>query len=167
MIESWRDIEGYEGLYKISNLGNVLSVRCGKLRKLSVNQYGYHQLWLSKNGVRKCHLAHQLVARAFIPNPNQQPQVNHRDLVKLNNSISNLEWCSTFQNNRHYHSIRLGRECLDVEMICINSGNAVGRFKGCREAGRKTGIQYINIMRCCNGQRKSAGGYRWRWLKDA
>lgn len=112
-VEIWKDIEGYEGLYQISNMGRVKSLAkqtlCGhrkeqtifrneKFLSLRCNKKGYLQVGLSKNGIRKQFTVHRLVAQTFIPNPNNLPQVNHKDENKTNNCIENLEWCTAEYN---------------------------------------------------------------------
>ena len=105
--EIWKDIEGYEGLYQVSNLGRVKSFvgRCGKKRELllngTVNVYGYRSVALYKNGVAKIKPVHRLVANAFILNPNNKPTVNHIDGDKLNNFVTNLEWATPKEQTEH------------------------------------------------------------------
>ena len=119
----WKDIKGYEGIYQISNYGEVMRLmsydsrghlRSSKILKQRTNQYGYLQLGLHKDGVEKKYLVYRLVAENFIDNPNNYPEINHKDENKQNNSVSNLEWC-----DRNYN---------------VNYGNAqykrvVSRFK--------------------------------------
>lgn len=93
MMEEWRAVPGYEGLYEVSNMGNVRNVRRNTLLKLSKTNDGYIQVWLYKNGIRNRFQVHRLVCQAFLPNPDNLPQVNHRDEVKINNRVENLEWC--------------------------------------------------------------------------
>ncbi len=113
MEENWRFIPGYEGLYEVSNLGNVRSVtakiyrnngttyiRRGKL--LGIRDFGkYTQVILSKQGNAKCYGVHRLVAQAFIPNPDNLPCVNHKDEDRTNNCVDNLEWCTYKYNNEY------------------------------------------------------------------
>lgn len=106
MIEIWKDIPGYERLYQVSNLGNVRSLnyrRSGKskLLKQGTDKKGYKQVGLWKNSKRKHYSVHRLVAIAFLPNPNNLPQVNHKDENKANNNIDNLEWCDAKYNNNY------------------------------------------------------------------
>lgn len=103
MQELFRDIVGYEGIYQISNLGNVKSfkrVSKGELLK-PVYRKGYATVTLSKNGISKIHSIHRLIATAFIPNPDNLPIINHIDGNKTNNDLSNLEWCTQLENMRH------------------------------------------------------------------
>lgn len=96
----WRAVPGYEGLYEVSNKGNVRNVRRNTLLRSSNNQ-GYKRVYLYKNGIRKGFRVHRLVAQAFIPNPDNLPEVNHRDEDKLNNSVDNLEWCTAKYNSNY------------------------------------------------------------------
>ena len=112
--EIWIDIQGYEGLYKVSNFGRVKSIdryvngklgsQCkikGKIMKLQMNHKGYPCVVLHKNCKANSKLVHRLVAIAFIPNPDKLPQVNHKDTNKQNNHVSNLEWITNEDNMRH------------------------------------------------------------------
>lgn len=106
MEEIWKDIDGFEGLYQVSNFGNVMSLNYGNrgyAKKLTPKCNNSGRLWveLLKGGKRKCMLVHRLVALAFIPNPNNFPQINHKDENPKNNFAFNLEWCTQSYNN-HY-----------------------------------------------------------------
>ena len=103
--EEWRDIEGYEGLYQVSNLGRVKSLnynhtKSEKILKGIPDKDGYLRVALFKNG-RKDYMVHQLVAKMFIPNPNDLPVINHKDENKQNNTTENLEWCTIAYNNSY------------------------------------------------------------------
>lgn len=110
MTEIWKDIVGYEGLYQVSNLGNVKRLKGYKGRekgyiveehliKPSINSNGYQNVVLCKNGKTKTFTMHRLVAIAFLYNSDNLPQVNHKDENKLNNCVDNLEWCDSKYNN--------------------------------------------------------------------
>ena len=114
-METWRDIEGYEGIYQVSDLGNVRSVDRldaanhkikGRAMRLSQRRTKYLQLSLSAEGKNKKHMVHRLVAQAFIPNPYSKSDVNHVNGVKDDNRLSNLEWCTHKENVDH--AIRTG-----------------------------------------------------------
>lgn len=118
MEEIWKDIPGYEGLYKVSNLGKIKSLsrfRKGNngarvpvkeiILKQAVNKLGYAVVSLSKNGKRPQFRVHRLVAFAFLDNPRELPQINHIDGDKLNNKLSNLEWVTPKENTKHAKSI--------------------------------------------------------------
>lgn len=109
MEEIWKDITGYEGLYKISNLGNVFSIRSNKTlipHSMGIGYLGVG-LYTKSKGVNK--KIHKLIADYFIPNPENKKCVNHIDGNKLNNNINNLEWCTSLENNRHAWFNKLNR----------------------------------------------------------
>lgn len=101
--ETFLPVVGYEGLYEVSNLGNVRTLRTNRLMTSAMNgkKHGYRTVGLCKNGVSKSTGVHRLVAKAFIPNPNNYPQVNHIDGVPSNNRADNLEWVTAQQNIKH------------------------------------------------------------------
>ena len=166
----WKDIKGYEGRYQISNLGEVKSVprlvankngyRKVKERILrkKIDTRGYFVVNLCRNGLHKMYTIHRLVAETFMPNPNQLPQVNHKDENKLNNRLDNLEWCTAKYNTNYGHATT--RRSLSVCQYDLN-GCKVGWFYGIREAERITGINNRSIRQVLKGERKTAGGYYW------
>ncbi len=99
--EIWKDIPGYEGLYQVSNMGNVYSVR-NKKRLATSQRTAYSIVCLSKDGKQKCFGVHQLVALAFLPNPKNKPQVNHINCNRHDNRAENLEWVTRDENLAHY-----------------------------------------------------------------
>lgn len=123
-MEEWRDIIGYDGLYQVSNLGRIkrlsrtivsnnrsqFSVK-EKILKLGTHKRGYKTIMLHKNKKHKLWLVHRLVALNFIPNPNNLPQINHKDEDKTNNCVENLEWC-TNEYNAHYGTRIYRCNCL-------------------------------------------------------
>lgn len=112
-----KNVIGYEGLYLIDNLGNIVSLPKIQGRRLhnkykilnaKVNKFGYKEVTLTKNGVAKTLLLHRLVAQHFVPNPNGLPCVNHKNGIKIDNRIENLEWCTKRQNTKHAFDNNLG-----------------------------------------------------------
>lgn len=104
MEEIWKDIDGYDGLYKVSNLGRIISCHRAKTKLLSLtnkNEKGYLKLTLCKNGKQKTYKVHRLVANAFLQNKNGCNELNHKDGNKLNNCVDNLEWITHKENIRH------------------------------------------------------------------
>lgn len=171
-MEIWKDIEGYEGLYKVSNLGNIKSLnyhRSGKERilKPGKDRYEYLLVKLYKEGKCKRFSVHRLVAQAFISNPDNLPQVNHKDEDKINNSIENLEWCDSKYNNnfgtRNQRAAlnRINHPSLSRPVRCIETEVF---YQSISEASRKTGIAFQNISSCCLGNRKTAGKRHWEFV---
>lgn len=110
LIEEWRDIKGYEGLYQVSNLGKVRNKK-GKVLKQYRNNKGYPCVHMYKNNKYKTKNVHRLVAISFIENPNNLPQVNHKDEDKTNNVVTNLEWCTNKYNcnyGNHRRNVSIG-----------------------------------------------------------
>ena len=161
-MEQWKAVVGFEGLYEVSDLGRVKSLGNNKTRKEKIlkqqkHRGGYLFVILYKDGKAKHSKVHRLVAKAFIPNPNNLETVNHRDEVKTNNAASNLEWM-TQGDNVIYSRAR------QVQMLDKQTGELLATFPSTHEAGRVTGIKQSSISECCRGKLKSAGGYKWRYL---
>ena len=164
-----QDIAGYEGMYQVSSDGIVTSLprdvrsngkiihRRGKVIKPQLrgkNGLLYHSVALSKDGVTVRISVHRLVAQAFIPNPNNLPEVNHKDKDTLNNCADNLEWC-TRQYNIDYSKSK--------PVMQIDGDKVIATFKSIKEAGRATGIKRTGINNVLTGWAKTAGGYRWAY----
>ena len=166
MDEIWKDIEGYEGLYQISNKGRVKSLKWGKERILrpGINGSGYYFIGLYNDGVSKQFQLHRLVAQAFIPNPENKPQVNHLDENKKNNCIENLEWATAKENLNYGTRNERAGYSLSIPLFQYSkSGEFIREWPGALEVERVLGINNKNINSCCKGKRKSAGGFVWRY----
>ena len=160
--ERWRDIEDFEGRYRISDHGRVFSLLSKKLLNIYTNSHGYQCVYLYLDGHYKNFKVHRLVAAAFVPNPLNLPQVNHKNEDKTYNYYTNLEWCSAAYNN-NYGTRTLRAAITNARpVVCIET-NII--YWGAREAARQVGI-HNHISECCNGQRKSCGGYHWRWATE-
>ena len=106
-LEKIKDIKGYEGLYQVSSWGKVISVKTNKVLSPEINSKGYLRVDLyDSTGKKKHYKVHRLVAEAFIPNPENKPQINHIDGNTQNNSITNLEWCTSSENMNHAKKLR-------------------------------------------------------------
>jgi hypothetical protein len=102
MKEEWKYIKGYENIYQISNLGKIFSCYKNRILKLSINKDGYYQTVLYKKGEKPKHkLVHIIVGLHYVNNPNNKPEINHKDCIKTNNIYSNLEWCDRQENMNH------------------------------------------------------------------
>jgi hypothetical protein len=171
--EEWRDVFGYEGKYQVSNMGRVKSLnyrRTGKAQIMEQNEVrgGYLKVNLCKNGKIDQSRVHRLVAIAFIPNPNNLPEVNHKDENIKNNIVSNLEWCNpkyniNYGNRNERVSIKLlNRKDLSKPVLCVETGIV---YDSANEASRHTGANQGNIISCCRGKYgyKTVKGYHWQY----
>ena len=175
-------MKGYEGLYEVSNLGNVRSLdryvnhwqggKClkrGKLLAFGHNKGGYNLVKLCDNGREQTHKVHRLVAQAFIPNPDNLPWVNHKDENPANNAADNLEWCTARYNALYGTAPTRRRDKLlnnktqskTVQMI--RNGAVVATFDSVMQVERDLGYGHGNISKCCNGKLPHAYGYEWRY----
>ena len=167
MKEEWKDIDDYEGLYQISNLGKIKSTKRqgtnGGMKKPSYDKNNYLVVGLIKNGFKKTFKVHRLVAQAFIPNPNNYKEINHIDGNKENNVSSNIEWCNRKQNCIHRTKILKKGNVKKVGQYDINN-NIIKVWSSITEASKKLKIDDSCICDCCRGNLKTAGGYVWRYV---
>lgn len=196
MEEIWKPVVGYEGYYEISNLGNVLShervieyeyktklgiiikrsFKKSKNLKTHINSVGYYTTDFQVNKIKKTVAIHRLIAEAFILNPENKATVNHKDGIKTNNTISNLEWATYSENNKHATDNNLRQSPWTGKFGADNprskpviqydkAYNKINEFNNAREAQRITGISYKHISSCCLGNRSTHGGYKWEYKK--
>lgn len=170
--EIWEPISGYEGFYEVSNFGRVKSLCAGKwrteaIRKLVLDKDGYFTVCLKKDGVVKNMKVHRLVASAFIPNPEHYPEVNHKNEIRNDNRVDNLEWC-TSRYNQTYHDKHL-KLCKPVCKI-DDFGNVIGVYSSVNDAAASVGVTASHMSTVLSGRRKRntrAGGFRWKFMKGA
>lgn len=173
--EIYKDIKDYEGLYMVSNLGNVKSldrishnnrgpyVREGRVLKAAI-VCGYSKVALI-NEQRKYKAVHRLVAEAFISNDDNDPQVNHIDGDKQNNELTNLEWCTSGYNHLHAYStgLRNSKSVSKKVKQYTENGDFVAVFESIRSASRETGVKPSMISRVCNGKQYMTQGFVWKF----
>lgn len=185
--EEWRDIDGYEGLYQVSDLGRVRS--CDSIR-ITHNQFGEHKGFykgrilkprtkkdgysyavLCKGCKEKEYKIHRLVAQTFIPNPDNLPCVDHKNTIRNDNRVSNLRWCTYRSNIRDNlitkervknASANNGRK-RSKRVVQKTLGGVVVKVWPSLNEARRNGFSHCNIWACCNGKRKMAHGYKWEY----
>lgn len=196
MKEIWKPITGYEGLYEISNLGNVKSFnyknsRTEHIYPGNLNDRGYYIAYLYKNGKCKAEKVHQLVARAFVPNPEGKLYIDHIDTIRTNNIYTNLKWCTKKENSNNPISIEnyrkantgenhpnYGRTFSDEHKRNIGKAQKVPIIQLTKEkefikefdsavgAQKELHISRNNICTCLKGITKTAGGFCWMYKSD-
>lgn len=174
-LELWKDIKNWEGIYRISNMGRVKSLTTNTIRTHNINNSGYCCVTLKCKGKKTQTVTiHRLVAQHFLPNPYNKSDVNHIDENKMNNKVDNLEWLSHKENCQYGNRNKLVGEklkgrtgeqsCRSIRVYCIELDMI---FPNSRIASEYVGIVGgSHITACCRGNRKTAGGYHWRYAKD-
>ena len=172
--EQWRMIPDYEGLYMVSNLGRVKSLNYNgtgqeRIMKPTVYSGGYFRVKLWKNKIPKLYLVHRLVAQTFIQNPDNLPEINHKDENPANNRVENLEWCDRKYNinygTRTEKYIRTNTNGKKSKQVVQNSldGEAIKVWPSTSEIQRQLGFRSGNISNCCKGRQKTAYGFVWKY----
>jgi hypothetical protein len=179
--EIWKDIKGYEGLYQVSNLGRVKSlkrtVNKKNGRKQTIqerflkprgNSNGYLRVYLREGGYTgKNFSVHRLVCEAFHENPENKPCVNHIDENKANNTASNLEWCTVKENNNHgTHNTRSAKARSKPVGQYTRDGKLIKVWQSTNEVERQLGFNPGNISKAARGKRKTAYGYVWKYIEE-
>lgn len=163
MNEIWIDVENYEGLYQISNLGRVKSLIKNKILKENYNEY--KQVYLYKNGKGKWHKVHRLVAIAFIENPYKLDFVNHIDENKYNNCVDNLEWCTKKYNcNYGKRNEKMSKSKSKYKIIQKDKNNNIVKvWNSMWDLEHNTSYNKWVIRQCCNNKCKTCYGYKWQY----
>lgn len=165
--ETWRDVPGYEGRYIVSDAGRVISIPRvvertdgrveqldGRTLRTSVTRKGYELVYLSKNGITKSFAVHRIVALAFMGEP-ENMTVNHKNEIKTDNRLSNLEYM-TKADNKRYSSAK------PVESFDLFTGETVGRYEAISDV-ESDGYPFSNVAKVCRGERCSCHGLGWRF----
>jgi hypothetical protein len=190
--EIWKPVPNYEGFYEVSNLGRFRSLdgyrkcRAGKLAKkkgqiIKQGKYpnGYMQVHFKVNGIDKCFLSHRIVADVFVENDNPKLKtiVNHIDGNKYNNNISNLEWVTYSENQKHAYKNGLnswnetkGKKPKGVIQLEKDTGKEIARYKSIGEALRAINApqSHTSLVNCCNKKKhyNTFHGYKWEWIEN-
>ncbi len=175
MKEIWKDIEGYEGLYQVSNLGRIKNFK-NQIHAVSVDKYGYLQVTLYYKEKPRCFRVHRLVAKAFIPNSENKLTVNHIDGNKKNNKVDNLEWNTIQENSRHAWKMGLRKNVSKavananrkrtkvIEQYDLNN-NFIKEWESIISAAMYYGVCSATISACINNKQKTSCGYIWKLKK--
>lgn len=177
-------VEGYEK-YTVDKNGRIYSLISNKYLKPNSNKQGYLSVELFNDKGSKRLLIHRLVAKAFIPNPLNLPQINHKDENPKNNSVDNLEWCTAKYNMNYgigaikrHKNIDYSKPCFKINAILNGKkvskpvmqidkeGNILNTFISAKEASIVTGVDHSHINHCCNNKRKTAGGFVWKFERS-
>ena len=183
MKEIFKDIPDYEGLYQASSFGRIKSFErivdhLGGKRKVgggilkNINHKGYSVVWLCADGEQKKYLVHRLIAQIFISNPKNLPEVNHIDLCKKNNYVTNLEWINRQDNVTHAKEHGVYEHLYSPINQYDLSGNFIKKFESLSEATDSVVYKFNNkesakhsIIHALNKRHKTAGGFIWRYAK--
>lgn len=167
----WKDISGYEGLYLVSNIGEVKGLKRNRILSPGKNHKGYYIVSLTKKGTKKTFSIHRLVAEAFIPNPNNLPQVNHKNGIKTCNEDWNLEWTNNSGNQKHAFANGLqtnvgnnNPNIRGVDQFDLD-GDFIKHWNSIYDITNTLGYSRSSIWRCCTGKYKTSHGYIWRYTE--
>ena len=163
--EEWKTIEEFPQ-YEISNTSLIRHKTTGYIRKPSPSKRGYPVVSMNKNGKQYLRTVHTLLAKAFIPNPDNKPQINHIDGNKWNNNLDNLEWVTSYENIMHARNtgLHISDGDIPVSQYDLNE-NYIATYKSISEASRQTGANRNAIGFVAKGKTKyiTAGGYIWKY----
>lgn len=176
-IEIWKDIPGWEGLYEVSSLGRIKSIKKKIILKPFISNRGYYRIRLHKDKKGKNHSLHRIVAQVFPEICGEWFEgcvINHKDCNTLNNMASNLEVCTAAYNNSYLDHNQKISESKKGKPIKPNRPKIVGQYTldgkliatypSARQTGKQTKINYSHIIQCCNGNQKTCGGFIWKYI---
>ena len=183
-MEIWKPVKHFENLYEVSNIGRVKSKNRlvsnqydistdsynlsklikGKILVGSIGKHGYRNVCLvNEKGVKQYELVHRLVAKAFIPNPDELPCVNHKNGRKLDNRANNLEWVTYSENTNHAYKNNLMKKNNKAIIQLDKNKNKIKEYKSIKEASLIMKTSPMNIIKCCKGIQNTAKGYVWKY----
>ena len=159
MENEWEDILIADNKYQANIYGEIRNKKTKRILKPVINKYGYCIYSINGKKIK----GHKLIATTFKPNPNNLPQVNHKDENKQNNKVDNLEWCNNIYNSNYGSRNKRIASKNSIPVIQCDGDVIINEFKSIREAGKITGIQETHIKDVCKGFRKTAGKYIWKY----
>ena len=183
MEEIWKDVDGFEKLYQVSNFGRIKSLSrivntsYGETRRIKErilkphkDKDGYLIVTFSINGIHTTHKIHRLVAQAFIPNPDNKPTVNHINGIKTKNNVENLEWATDLEQTLHKanvlgYDITPSKKCREVWKRKVIRGDGMV-YDSIKEAALNNNVPPSNITMCCQGKCKTIGGFTWKYFDN-
>ena len=165
--ENYTPIKNFENFYGIDTQGNVFGYKRKKIVMPVINKFGYRRIKLCKENKLYYFQVHRLVAQTFIPNPNNLPQVNHKDGNKLNNSVDNLEWCTQSYNMKHAYKIGLEKKSGKKVYQYDLNGDLIRIYDTIKEANLSLGLakKTSSLVRHCKDN-KPYKGYIWSFNKE-
>lgn len=160
-MERWKSIQGYPH-YEVSDHGRVKNSKTGRILKQGRHKQGYSLVWLSNDGRRRGRSVHSLVGEAFVPNPNHKPQINHKDGVKSNNYVDNLEWSTGSENTQHAYDTGLFDGRPKVAVKIIETEEIYDSVKDCAEA---IGGSPSGVSSCASGRFECYKGLHFEYVR--
>lgn len=164
MVERWEYVPGYAGRYRVSDQGRVQSMLTGRVLQPTRSGNGYRKVTLCGGGVKRHRNIHRLVAEAFIPNPENKPEINHKDGNKANNAADNLEWTDRHGNQLHCRR-DLGTWCGAPKkpVVCIETGK---EYSSAAEAAQDIGASRSGVTLVCIGRNKTIKNLHFKFKED-
>lgn len=165
--KEWRDVTEYSN-YEVNQFGEIRNKKRKQILKPLVNPNGYCYVCFNIFGKRKRFAIHRIVANAFIPNPDELKEVNHKDYNKKNNCVQNLEWVSSSQNKKHAYlkeenHVSRGKKVNQYSL----DGEFLQSYNSLQEAAAAVGGNFSAISNCCNGKTKSSKGFIWKFSEGS
>lgn len=167
-MEIWKDVVGYEGVYRVSSTGRMRSIKRDKILTPKINWDKYHRIQLWRNGKNVYVSIHRVVAEAFLDKPDGCDVVNHKNGIKDDNRVENLEWVTQQENIIHSWENGLSKHKLNgqssrkVDQFTMEN-EYINTYASQREAERQTGVSNFSISACCRNISESSGGFKWRY----
>ena len=171
----WLKIDGFNGMYEVSNTGEVRStvfknnryeIKRYKILKQRLSRTGYPCVFLRKDGKTYTKQVSRLVVDAFIPNPKNKAEVNHIDNIKTNNNVSNLEWTTRLENIRHSYKNGFRKNNYTEVILFDENKKPLLLFESIKEASKMFGCSRNSVIRCSNNGCRNKSGYFWKRRKD-